>query len=445
MRKFFNGFKKLLPLTLFGRFFLIIVVPAIIVQLVASYMFYARHWSTVSQHMAHSLGGEVAFVVNELHDSSEVKYKEIIFKAKEYLGLRIRLDNPVQLAHVDNQSASLQEKYHIQLLSQVLKARFNYPFTIQLVDEQKTVVVSVLLPKSKLIITASSKRLTNSTTYIFIEWVVGVGILTLVISLMFLRTQVRSIRRMAEAADQFGRGLEVGWFIPQGAIEIRKAAEAFLKMKHRIQRMVTQRTELLAGVSHDLRTPLTRITLQLALLEPTFPEAVSSMKQDIKDMEHMIQEYLEFAKGAGEEQPVEVIVRNFIQQIITTYENHPSKIRIEQIPDIHLTIREQSVKRAIVNILDNAVRFGTEVHLSGYLTTTHLHLHIDDNGPGIPLLERINVFKPFYRLEPGRNLNHSGVGLGLAIAKDIVTSHGGTIRMDDSTLGGTRVSLTLPI
>ena len=275
--------------------------------------------------------------------------------------------------------------------------------------------------------------------------------LTTIISIIFLKNQIRSIKGLSKAADQFGRGQDVEDFKPSGAKEIRLVGISFLKMKERIARQVAQRTDMLSGVSHDLRTPLTRMKLQLELMKEN--EAIRDLKSDIQDMEKMISEYLEFAKGDKKENSQDVKIYDFLHRIIKYYAKLDQKIveRITLPESFTLNIRKNSLKRALRNLIDNGFHYGTEVILSAFIEENYLKITVEDNGPGVPEHELENIFKPFYRVDNSRNLDRisstssGGAGLGLAIVLDAVAFHGGKVKAEKSAFGGLKVIINLPI
>ncbi len=298
------------------------------------------------------------------------------------------------------------------------------------------------------------KRITSSTKYVFILWMLLTGLITSFISIIFLKNQLRPISALSKAAEKFGRGQNVPNFRPTGSREIRSVAISFIKMKERIARQIAQRTDMLSSVSHDLRTPLTRMKLQLELAKD--PEELVELKQDIGDMEKLIAEYLDFARHEEREKAKPVNLKEFLQEKIVNYYRKmhqaiDAKINIAD--DREIPLKKLAFKRALINLIDNAFNYGTQVTLSASLSENNLMIIIDDNGPGIPENERGNVLKPFYRIDNSRNLDkkssprteRGGSGLGLAIAMDAITSHGGQMRLGDSPLGGLRVLIYIPV
>ena len=418
---------------------LIIIVPTVLVQIVATYIFYQRHWNSVSSHMMSALSGDIA-LVDYLSQHQTHKVRERLYVlTNDYLSLKATfLPGKKLLPSPDNLPEELID------LRDELSKRISSKITITYTTSNKQdVLIAIQLTDGVLNIVASRKRFDNPTTTIFILWMTGTAALLLIIAILFSRIQIRSISRLAIAAEKFGKGQENSGFKPEGAHEVRKAAMAFLKMKERIERQITQRTEMLAGVSHDLRTPLTRMKLQLAILGDT--KDMEDFHHDIVDMEKMIQGYLDFARGDGEEPAIEVNVTDFLTKIPASYQNAPITMDNSIDPQLVMHLRPQAFKRAITNIVSNALRYGKHITLRAEKIGIYLSLTIDDDGPGIPEDQREMVFKPFYRIDSSRNLDSGGVGLGLAIARDIINGHGGTITLGDSPEGGLRVVIRVPL
>jgi len=273
---------------------------------------------------------------------------------------------------------------------------------------------------------------------------VGTSLVLVAIAIYFLRRQVGPMRRLAHAAESFGKGIQVIDFKPQGAAEVRQAARAFLLMRERIQRQISQRTEMLAGVSHDLRTPLTRMKLQIAMTPET--ELVAALKADVADMERMVEGYLAFARGEGSERPVDTDLGALLDEVVDGARRHGAMITMDgDANGLHLTVRRDAIKRALTNLTDNAARHGERIRLAVGRTDDMVEIAIDDDGPGIPAEQRDSVFKPFFRLDSSRNPDTGGVGLGLTIARDVVRNHGGDLVLGESPLGGLRAAARLPL
>ncbi|MBT6093776.1 MAG: HAMP domain-containing protein, partial [Rhodospirillaceae bacterium] len=291
-------------------------------------------------------------------------------------------------------------------------------------------------------VVATRKRLFSSTAYMFVAWMVGTSLVLFGVATIFMRNQVKPIRRLAQAADDFGKGREVGSFKPEGATEVRQAAAAFMAMRERIVRQIRQRTDMLAGVSHDLRTPLTRMRLQLAMLDPALAE---ELKADVVEMEHMLEGYLAFARGEGAEAPVPTDMSALLEHVVRQARRKGARIDLHTEGELMVPLRPTAFRRCITNILENAMRYGEHITVRAGLRDGSVDVVVDDDGPGIPTDQREDVFKPFFRIDGSRNPETGGVGLGLSIARDVVRGLGGEISLDDSALGGVRVRLRLPL
>jgi two-component system osmolarity sensor histidine kinase EnvZ len=291
-------------------------------------------------------------------------------------------------------------------------------------------------------VAAPRKRLYTPTGYIFVLWMAGSGLVLVAIASLFMRNQVRALRRLAAAADSFGKGRDVPNFRPEGATEVRQAAAAFLKMRDRLQRQLTQRTEMLAGVSHDLRTPLTRMRLALEFLGDN--AAVAELQHDVAVMQRMIEGYLDFAKGEGGGEPEPTDLAALVEDAVLATRREGADVTMTAPEQCVLPLRPDAIHRCLANLLGNAQRYGGRIWLALVPLNDTVNVLIDDDGPGIPAAERENVFRPFVRLDPARSPAHEGVGLGLTIARDVARAHGGDLRLEDSPQGGLRVRLILP-
>src|SRR5690606_18093833 len=331
-------------------------------------------------------------------------------------------------------------------LSNEIRKQIRQPFWVDTVGNSRHVEIRVKLDDAILRFVAMRAQTYASNSHIFLMWMVGTSIVLLTVAILFLRNQIRPILRLAEAADAFGKGRPVpDDFRPRGAREVRQAAQAFLEMRDRIRHHVDQRTTMLAGVSHDLRTVLTRFKLELALIGDT-PE-VRALQSDVKEMQHMLEDYLAFAKGDGGEEAMPTNLCELLEEIHEDAQVFGSSIALE-IPKrnrhIVLPLKRQAFKRAIINLVSNAARFGDRVVIRALRDGERLKVEVDDNGPGIPPAERENVFRPFYRLDHARQ-DSGNSGLGLAIARDIARSHGGDVTLAESSMGGLRAVVTVPL
>ncbi len=328
-------------------------------------------------------------------------------------------------------------------LRNALNENLNRPFQIEWKPDLRQVHIHVQLADGVMHVAASRERLFNSRIYVFILWMVGSSLVLFAVAMMFMRNQVRPVRRLAHAVDSFGKGREVPDFKPEGATEVRQAAAAFNVMRDRIRRQIAQRTEMLAGVSHDLRTPLTRMKLQLAMLGGG-PE-VTDLRSDVADMEKMIDGYLAFARGEGDEPALDTDLAEMLNEVVTRARREGTPVDLHAEGDITLPLQPNAFKRCLGNLVGNATRHGAHVWLRAAARGELVEITIDDDGLGIPEPQRAEVFRPFYRIDQSRNPETGGVGLGLTIARDVIHRHGGEIRLEDSPHGGLRVRLRLPI
>ena len=433
--------KRLLPRTLFGRSLLIIVTPLVLVQVVTAYIFYERHWDTVSRHLAQGLAGDVAAVVKMLDTASGAAERtQVLDTAREFMGLRTRFEPGAVLAR---EAPAASDRY--PHLTNNLEQRLGRPYRVD--DDgpsKEQVTISVQLDGGMLHFATSRKRVFSSTTNIFIMWMVGSAVVLLAIAIFFLRRQIRPIRRLAHAADSFGKGRQVDDFKPEGASEVRQAARAFQAMRARIQRQISQRTEMLAGVSHDLRTPLTRIKLHLAMLGDG--AEIDSLKSDVAEMEKMIEGYLAFARGEGSEAAAPTDLAALLDEVVARGRRNGATIELTRGPeDFTMAVSRDALTRCFTNLLDNAVRHGEHVVVSAARRNGAIEVTIDDDGPGIPEHEREAAFRAFHRLDASRNPETGGVGLGLTIARDVARGHGGDVVLGISPAGGLRALVRIPL
>ncbi|MEN8237056.1 MAG: ATP-binding protein [Pseudomonadota bacterium] len=429
----FHTLKSFLPKHLFGRALLILLVPPLLATSITIYVFIDRHLDNITRRLADDIAGEIGATVSlvqqhklEPDELRQFARRNFGFDATVLKSIPSRRKHRTPLRNLG--TAFLEEalSYHL-------------PQPHEIIMTNDTIFVSTSLGENVLQIAMSRKRLLSKSTPVFMMWLLGTPVFLFLVAAVFMHKQVRPIRRLADAMDRFGKGQHVTSFIPSGAFEVRKAAIAFNTMRARIARQISRRTEMLAGVSHDLRTPLTRMSLQLAISED-LPEA-KALQADIKEMTKMIDSYLAFAKGDDQEASRSVIVRQFLDEIVV-----PAKanIEIDCNPDTEISLKRQSMKRCIVNLLENAQHHASHIWIRVISSNQWLTILVEDNGPGIPPEKRQRVFKPFYRLDVARNLNTAGVGLGLAIAKDSAHQHGGDITLHDSPHGGLQVKIQIP-
>jgi two-component system, OmpR family, osmolarity sensor histidine kinase EnvZ len=431
--------KRLLPRTMFGRSLLIVVIPLILLQAIATWIFYDRHWTAISWRLSTGVAGDVALMVEALHlANSEAAITQLLQRGGPLSDLEFSLRHGVHLPPPLPPSGTLVEDQ----LTQAMRGRINLPWRIDRLDDPRGLRIRVQLAQGVLTVGVPWNRLYSPTTYIFVMWMVGSSLVLLAVATLFLRNQVKSLRRLAAAADGFGKGRAVPFFKIEGAVEIRQAALAFITMRDRIQRQVRQRTQMLAGVSHDLRTPLTRMKLALEILGED--PVVEELKSDVAEMEHMVHGYLDFVRGEGTETPVETDIALLLEDVAIAMRREGSQLSLTAPAEYVMPVRPNALKRCLANLIGNARRHGSHVWLTALPVADGIDILVDDDGPGIPLADRSRVFRAFVRLDPSRNPSTGGVGLGLTIARDVARGHGGDVRLETSPQGGLRARLHLP-
>ncbi|MDJ0942719.1 MAG: ATP-binding protein [Kiloniellales bacterium] len=430
-----------LPRSLLGRVLLIMVTPVILMQAITVWVFYDRHWDTITRRLALGIAGDIVTAVELLQRSETQDQIEDVFRLARWsmkLDLALLGDRPLPTPPEPWVISLLDRK-----LTWALEDRLSYPFAVDSDAGPDLVEIHVKLADDLLRVRVDRGRLFSSTTYLFIAWMIGTSVLLFGVAIVFMRGEVHPIRRLALAADSFGKGRDVPNFRPEGAKEVRLAAAAFLQMRARIKRQMRQRTEMLAGVSHDLRTPITRMKLELAMLGDS-PEA-ENLTSDLVEMERMVEGYLAFARGEGTEEARETDLSELLRDIVAQAQRAGSRIETEITDGLVLPLRPEAMRRCFSNLINNAQRYAEKVRVSAAPGFQAIEITIDDDGPGIPEAEREDVFKPFYRREASRNPTTGGVGLGLTIARDVVRSHGGELSLGDSELGGLRAYVRLPV
>jgi two-component system osmolarity sensor histidine kinase EnvZ len=436
---FGRGIKRLMPRSLLGRTLLIMLVPLIVVQAIALQLFYGNHLGVVSRRLSSAIAGEIAYTVELLHQFQSPGDREWVLEmAREQflLGIKLEPGAVMEPGKRKNILGPMDDD-----LAAALTQKFNVPFTMDWTSDPTLVLIRLQLPDGVLDVQAPRKRLAIGTLFLFVGWVVGSALLLFSIAALFMRNQVRAIRRLARSAEAFGMGRDVPMIRPEGASEVRQAATAFNRMQDRIRRFLAQRTEMLAGVSHDLRTPLTRLRLALAMLPRTdeLRQDVAEMTADVEEMDRMIGGYLAFARGEGIEQAQAVNLSAILDDVAAAARRAGTMLDLDVPAELTVKLRGDAVRRAITNLVDNARRHARHVALGAITQGRSVLVTVDDDGPGIPADRRESVFRPF---ESGSS---GGTGLGLTIARDIVRAHGGEIVLEDSPMGGLRARIRLPV
>lgn len=432
--------KSFLPKSLLGRSLLIIVTPLVLLQVVSAAIFFETHWDKITLRLARGVAGDVAAVISLMRRHAAPEDRRSVFDlAADTMQLTVVLRDKAVLANAPATEDGLMSR----MLARALRDSVNKPFHIDTASQDRHVIIAVQLREGVLHVIVPRKRLFSSTTYVFVIWMVGTSLILFAVATVFMRNQVKPIRRLADAAENFGKGRDVSNFKPEGATEVRQAASAFMAMRERIVRQIRQRTDMLAGVSHDLRTPLTRMRLQVEMLGDQ--AGATDLKGDIGEMEHMLEGYLAFARGEGTEQARETNLSPLLETVAEQGRRKGGLIDLHIESSCRMPLRPAAFKRCLTNLADNAIRFGEHVTIRAGLRGERYEITIDDDGPGIPEDQREDVFKPFFRVEDSRNPVTGGVGLGLTIAGDVVRSHGGEIDLTDSPNGGLRVRVRMPI
>jgi two-component system, OmpR family, osmolarity sensor histidine kinase EnvZ len=439
----FRALKRLMPRRLFGRSLIIILAPMLILQAVVTAVFFDRHYRIVTATMTRGVANDVGYMVmleNRLplgpeRDKERQTAAQLFGYPAEFMtGERLTRTVSAPDTVLDRQLAFIFSSQMPQAVNFDTQTFRDY---VDLRVQLKDGVLRLLVPR---------ERVTASNADIFILWMIGASLVLIAIATLFLRNQVKPIERLAYAAENFGKGRTIAEFKPHGATEVRRAATAFLEMRERIDRFVQQRTEMLAGISHDLKTPLTRMRLQLAMM-PHDADA-EAMAGDIADMERMLNEYLEFARGEGgdaaEPADLAVLAAEAVADAGRAHDAQ-SRIALTVAEPLTMAIKRNALKRCLVNLIDNALKYGRRVQVALRQVGRNIELSVEDDGPGIAEDRREEAFRPFHRLDQGRNLQTGGVGLGLAIARDIARAHGGDVRLEESALGGLRATIRLPI
>jgi two-component system, OmpR family, osmolarity sensor histidine kinase EnvZ len=430
----------LMPKGLYARSLIIIIAPVVILQSVIAYVFMERHYQTVTRRLSSAVTSDIAAMIDIYESYPQDTEASVLQRiAADRLGLDIDIlpGDPLPPPGPKPFFSILDG-----VLSEEIRKQIGRPFWIDTVGRSNLVEIRIKLDRAVMRVIARRSLAYASNSHIFLLWMVGTSLVLVVVAVLFLRNQIKPILWLASAAEDFGKGREVD-FRPRGAREVRRAGRAFVEMKRRIERSIEQRTTMLNGVSHDLRTILTRFKLSLALIEDSAD--VEALRKDVDEMARMLEGYLAFARGDAGEQAVPTDIRSLLDELRNDVERQGDLASVEIVGDPVATLRPDAFRRLLVNLVSNAARHGDAVAIKATHDSRWLTITVDDDGPGIPADKRDDVFKPFVRLDEARNQDGGGSsGLGLAIARDIARSHGGDVVLADSPLGGVRASVRLP-
>ena len=432
-----NFFKKILPKRLFYRALLIVAAPILVFQLVITVVFFDSLWIKTNKGMTRALINEISTFV-EVYDNEKIDRGELENLFSLFLDLNIEFSN-------NKFDTQYNERWFSPIdrtLRRELKSKFSPgEYWFDTTSYKELIDLRIKYNEGYFKFLVSKDRVTSSSARLFALWITVPAIIMVIISLIFLKNQTRPITNLARAAERFGKGEIIEEFKPSGALEIRQAGHEFDKMRKRILRHLNQRTEMLSGISHDLRTPLTRMKLQIAFIKDK--DLAKKLTEDINEMEKMLNEYLQFTSSSYMEKDEAFNLSQLIEEVISKYGN--KNILQDLVPRVYFSGRKNLINRCLNNIIDNALKYANKVEIKLNKKNTNLFIIIDDDGPGIPNKEHENVFKPFYKIDKGRAESKSSVGLGLSIASDIVRSHGGNIMLEKSKMNGLRVKIFLPV
>ena len=429
-------FKKVIPNSLLGRSIIIIFVPIFLLVIITSIIFYQTSWNIISKRLTQSVVADINVIVKLINQdlkNEAVKIAKEDFKMKINMQTNSKVDNIIFI-----EQRGILSKRLKQALIEIKK-----PFTYDLSNIDTGVKIVIQLDKDLLLVNVDKDRLYSETAFVFLLWMIFASIILLIISYFLMNKQIRPLKRLSIIAETFGRGLDAPELQSAGALEIRQTANAFNQMRTRIKRFLKQRTDMLAGVSHDLRTPLTRMKLQLSLLKDE--KAKKELELDINEMTAMLDSYVSFVRSEAPE-PIESIELNkFLKEIIQNIGKDKFIISLNERNIIQTSARPLQLKRAFQNIIDNSIRYSNKLDIEILANDEGCCILFEDNGPGVPIQNYEDVFKPFFTLDPSRNKLKGESGLGLAITRDIVRSHGGDIKLDKSKFGGLKSIIQLPI
>lgn len=437
-----SGF-SLLPRTLFARSLLIIAVPVLLLQIVTTVVFVDNHWSKITSRLAFSVAGEVAILAEQMEQG--LAQRRFLEAAKYYaqnLDLLITFE-PGRKLDPGVHASGAWESFSVEALSRAMENQVRRPYSLSFSPDDDWVNIGVQLPQGVLRAFVLERRLFSSSSYIFLLWLLGSSVVLFSVAVLFMRNQIRPIRKLAIAAERLGMGRDIPNFKPEGAREVRQAAKAFIDMQERISRQIEQRTAMLAGISHDLRTPLTRLKLGLSMIGDSAD--IAALKGDVQDMERMINSYLDFVRGEGQEATARTDLVTMLRKLAETLRRHGTVVDVKAEGDLAVSLRPLAFERCLQNLLSNAEKYGTHIWVSASRIDDTVMIIIEDDGPGLDEALFEEVFKPFYRVDVSRNTQTGGVGLGLPIVRDIVHAHGGHIHLERSVRGGLAAVIQIPV
>lgn len=428
-----------MPKGLFARSLMIVILPMMLLQTAVAYFFMERHWQAVTHRLSAMVIEDVAALIDIYENYPQDKDNMKLARVAERMGLTATIAPRGPLP------ATLPKPFFSLLdsaLSEEIRKQINRPFWIDTLGNSNIIEIRVQLKDAQMRVFAQRAQAYAPNSAIFLTWMIGLALLLIGVAVLFLRNQIKPIRRLAVAAEAFGKGRDMP-FRPSGAREVRQAGLAFLDMKRRVERAIEQRTAMLNGVSHDLRTVLTRFKLSLALLgEGPEQEAIG---RDIAEMQGMLEAYLAFARGDGGEAATEIDMRAALIELTADAQRHGHPTKLDYHGEPRVIVRPDAFRRCVANLVGNAQRYGKNVTITAERGERVLVIHVDDDGPGIPAESREDAFRPFYRLDEARNQDEAGAGLGLAIARDIARAHGGDIILSDGPMGGLRATVSVPV
>lgn len=439
--------RRYMPRGLFGRSLVIIVMPVVVMQAVVTYLLFDRQWEAVTTRISRGVAAQIALFVQSYETLGPEKFAAESVRLREStFGLATVVTPGEKFPDTESPTYEVLKQVFVRQLATSIRR----PVWVDSESLEDQVDIRIQLDGAVMHVMADRKRVMSTNTHVWVLWSMGTALILLSVAILFLRNQIRPIERLADVAEAFGKGRDVPDFRPAGATEVRRAGLAFLDMKERISRFVQQRTDMLAGVSHDLRTPLTRMKLELAMMKED--PSVQALKDDLEEMGHMLDEYLAFARGQAGEGAADTDIGQLLRDVASSAQRKVGakapnkKVDVSVGGDLVLEVRPNAMRRCVTNLVENALRYGNRATVSAAQLDDVVEIAVDDDGPGIPPDRREEAFRPFHRLDSGRTLvQGGGVGLGLAIARDIARGHGGDITLGESKLGGLRAVVRLPV